>query len=58
MFNSTKERRRKFYICDRKRCENCAKACKYTLDIEHARYPEYESFISADSGLFQREMIR
>ena len=26
------------YICDRKKCEHCIYTCKYTADINHAKY--------------------
>ena len=25
-----------FYICNRKRCEDCSEECQYTTDIEYA----------------------
>ena len=46
---------RKFYICDRKKCENCTPDCRHTLDIEHAVYPDYDNFSPEESGLWQRE---
>lgn len=35
------EERKFYYICDRKKCDRCAKECMYTRDIEHARYKEH-----------------
>ena len=49
------EQRRKFWICDRKKCENCPPDCRYTLDINHALYPGYEEFAALSGGLYQKE---
>ena len=50
------ERKRRFYICDRKKCDICSKECHHTGDRTHALYdiPEpwrvWEVF---DSGMFE-----
>lgn len=30
----------KFYLCDRKKCENCSPGCHHTSDISHALHPD------------------
>lgn len=42
--------RRMYYICNRKRCENCAKDCHYTLDEDFALYAEHKLFEVAGEG--------
>lgn len=49
------EMRRKFWICDRQRCENCVEGCRYTLDPAHAAYPGYDCFEALPGGLYQKE---
>lgn len=43
-----KRERTTYYICDRKKCNNCAKECKHTTDIEHAAYDEHNQFYYGD----------
>ena len=48
--------KRKFYICDRKRCNVCSKDCHHTADPEHALYkiPEpWRKWEVYDSGMFE-----
>lgn len=48
--------KRKFYICDRKKCDVCSKECKHTSDINHALYdiPEpWRKWEVFDSGMFE-----
>lgn len=33
-----------YYVCDRKRCENCAPHCHHTKDINHALYRDHFEF--------------
>ena len=50
------ERKRKFYICDRKKCDVCSKDCKHTSDPAHALYdiPEpWRHWEVFDSGMFE-----
>lgn len=48
------EKKKHYYICDRKKCEQCAKGCKYTPDIEHAKYKtEKRRFEMRSSGFFE-----
>ena len=50
------ERTRKFYICDRKKCDICSKDCHHTGDPDHAYYkiPEpWRKWEIFDSGLFE-----
>lgn len=50
------ESKRRFYICDRKKCDICSKECHHTGDPEHALYKipdpwrKWEIF---DSGMFE-----
>lgn len=45
------ERPRKvFYVCNRKRCENCTPYCHHTLDIEYALYKEHTDFDLGPEG--------
>lgn len=30
----------KFYLCDRKKCENCKPECCHTSDFAHALHPD------------------
>ena len=50
------ERKRKFYICDRKKCDVCSKDCVHTSDVSHALYdiPEpWRQWEVFDSGMFE-----
>ena len=46
--------RKTYYICNRQRCENCAKDCHYTLDEYYALYNEHEMFdIDSDGNKYE-----
>lgn len=48
--------KKRYYICDRKKCEICAKECNHTPDIEHAFYkiPEpWRKWEVFDNGMFE-----
>lgn len=36
--------RKKMYVCDRKKCDNCPSVCTHTLDISHAVEPDRNDF--------------
>lgn len=36
--------RKVFYVCNRKRCEHCAKECRHTTDEAFALYDEHTDF--------------
>lgn len=48
-----------FYICDMKKCGNCAAAiggpCHHTSDIRHAKYPAPHEFERFGTFLFEKE---
>ena len=48
------DKRDKYYICDRKKCEHCAKGCIYTKDINHALYKDHDVFILTAYGLYEQ----
>lgn len=35
---------KRFYVCDRTRCEHCSYECRHTTDLKHALYPDYDSW--------------
>lgn len=48
MYTIATDRRKQpivYYVCDRKRCEHCAKDCNHTTDINHALYATHSEFI-------------
>ena len=50
------ESKRKFYICDRRKCDICSKDCRHTSDRNHALYDIPESWRRwevFDSGMFE-----
>ena len=50
-----KRPRKVFYICDRKRCDNCSPECRHTQDIGHALYTEHEKFdLMVDGSIWER----
>ena len=42
--NRPKQPRRFYYVCNRKRCENCLPDCKWTTDINFALYEKHDRF--------------
>ena len=48
--------RKRYYICNRKRCANCVKDCRYTTDINFAKYKEHTHFEPYSGGWY--EVIR
>ena len=50
----TKDNRRrqpkKLYVCDRKKCSNCAKECRHTSDEHHALYTTHTEFVFMPDG--------
>lgn len=48
------DKRDKYYICDRKKCEHCAKGCIYTKDITHALYKNHGIFLLTAYGLYEQ----
>lgn len=50
------ELRRRFWICDRKRCAACVPECKYTLDKSHAAFPDWDYFEALSTGLYQKDV--
>ena len=48
--------RKRYYICNRKRCANCVKDCRYTTDINCAKYKEHTHFEPYSGGWY--EVIR
>lgn len=51
------QKKRKFYVCDRKRCTHCAEDCHHTTDINHALYEDHTDFVwLGDTG--EWEVIR
>ena len=45
-----KKPRKRFYICDRTRCEHCSDECRHTTDLKYAQYPEHDDFVLARDG--------
>ena len=67
MIRIPESRRRKpvdrFYVCDRKKCDDCSGSCRHTSDIDHALYadhPEdtFDAMITKDFGCQKWERIR
>ena len=53
--NKKPEPKKRFYVCDRTRCENCSFDCRHTTDLKYALYPEYDSWTMAyDGSMWQR----
>lgn len=53
--NKPPKPKKKFYVCDRTRCENCSFECRHTLDLKYVLYPEYDDWtIDADGAMWQR----
>lgn len=51
------EEKRRYYVCNRKRCENCCADCNHTTDLEYALYDTHTDFELSRSGLYF-EVIR
>lgn len=57
VIKSGRERpRTRYYICDRKRCDNCAALCRHTADITHALYDDHpdEGFSVIDGVMWEK----
>lgn len=56
-----KKQRKKFYICNGKRCEHCTgrayDQCHHTTDIRYALYDEHTDFVLGPDGA-EWEVIR
>ena len=52
-------RYRTMYVCDRKKCDPCAKGCNYTSDIEHTLYDDHpeHTFVPGEYG-YRYERVR
>lgn len=48
--NKPPEARKRFYICDRTKCEPCAYDCKFTQDIKHALFPDVDVWVIGSNG--------
>lgn len=35
---------KRYYICDRTRCENCSHECRHTTDLKYALYPDHDEW--------------
>ena len=47
------------YVCDRQKCDPCARGCNYTSDIEHALYDDHpeHTFVPGEYG-YKYERVR
>lgn len=43
-----------FYVCDRKRCENCTVLCRHTSDISHALYDTHTDFELENGEMWEK----
>ena len=50
---------RTMYVCDRQKCDPCARGCNYTSDINHALYDDHpeHTFVPGEYG-YKYEAIR
>ena len=48
--NKRPEARKRFYVCDRTRCENCSYECRHTTDLRYALYPDHDDWVLASDG--------
>lgn len=52
-----KENPRIYFLCDRKKCENCSQECRHTTDISHAvnfhGLETVDGCINADGGYWE-----
>ena len=49
--------KRKFYICDRKKCDLCSEECHHTSDRSHALYDlddTQRKWVVYESGMFEK----
>ena len=47
--------RKKYYVCDRKRCEHCSTECHHTTDERHAKYDSHYDFeLQRDGSLWEK----
>lgn len=52
--NKPPKPKRIYYVCNRKKCNECVPECQWTSDIEFALYDTHDDFSPEENGMFER----